>query len=201
MTANKEKKRTFDWDRVFGSIASGTFGAQLVSLLVLLAATIVFLLMLSGLWGIAIANFDIFIFFVLLGFGFSFLLFIWLLGFFLRFHRRVRKFIIGGGVGGIEADDPASKTILALLAIAVLFVLVAGFYGYYLFWKYILSPWGIAFLASFGLTGVFFYELGLFIVFIALGIIIIAIIMQILTAAINRYAGRLVASINGTTAS
>ncbi len=144
----ENEKKPFDWDRVFGAIASGTFGLQLISLLILLAASIVFLLMFLGIWGIAIANFDIFIFFVLLGFGFSFLVFIWLLGFFLRFHRRVRKFLVGGGVGDVEADDPASKTILTLFAIAVLFVLVAGIYGYYLLWKYLLAPWGTAFLTS-----------------------------------------------------
>ncbi|MFW9830952.1 MAG: hypothetical protein ACFFD8_04190 [Candidatus Thorarchaeota archaeon] len=197
MPADNEKK-TFDWDRVFGAIASGTFGAQLVALLVLLAAAIVFLLMLTGIWGIGIANFDIFIFFILLGFGCSFLVFIWALGFFLRFHRRVRRFLVGGGVGDVEADDPSTKTILALFAISVLFVLVAGIYGFYLLWKYFLVDLGATFLAYFGLTGVFFYEFGLFIVFLAVGVIFIALLMQLLTAAINRYAGRLVEGVSET---
>lgn len=195
MTTKKEKK-PFDWDRVFGAIASGTFGAQLVSLLVLLAATIVFLLMLTGIWGIGIANFDIFIFFILLGFGCSFLVFIWALGFFLRFHRRVRRFLVGGGIGDVEADDPATRTILTLFAISVLFVLVAGIYGFYLLWKYFLADFGAMFLAYFGLTGVFFYEFGLFIVFMAISIIFVALLMQLLTAAINRYARRLVEGVS-----
>ncbi|MDO8125069.1 MAG: hypothetical protein Q6364_11905 [Candidatus Hermodarchaeota archaeon] len=196
MTTTKEEKRSFDWDRVFGGIGSITFGLQLLSFLILLGAGIVFLLMLSGIWGYLVANEDIFIFVLLLAGGFAFLVFVWLLGIFLRFHRGVRKFIVGQGVGDIDADDSATKTILALFAISVLFVLVAGIYGYYLFWKYILDSWGVAWLASMGLTGVFFYEIGLLTVWIALGVIIITFIMQILTLAINRYAGRLVASVD-----
>lgn len=195
MVTHNSNKRSFDWDRVFGAIASGTFGAQLVSLLILLAAMIVFLLMFTGLWGLGIANLDIFILFVLLGVGFSFLVFIWLLGFFLRFHRRVQRFIVSGGVGDVEADDPATKTILTLFAVAVLLVLCAGIYGYYLFWKHFLVYWGAAFLATFGVTGIFFYEFGILLVFIAFGVIVVCFLVQLLTAAINRYAGRLVVGV------
>jgi len=199
MTPDNEEKRSINWDRAFGGIASVTFGLQLLSFLVLLGAGIIFLLMLSGIWGILVATEDIFIFVLLLGGGFAFLLFVWLLGLFLRFHRKVRRFILGAGVGHIDADDSATKTVLTLFAISTLFVLVAGIYGYYLFWKYILNPWGTAWLTSMGLTGILFYEIGLLIVFIALGVIIITLVMQILTLAINRYTSRLVASIDEMT--
>ncbi len=191
-----EKKGSFNWDRVFGGIASVTFALQLISLLILFVAGVVFLLMLSGIWGILVANEDIFIFVLLLGGGFAFLVFVWLIGVFLRFHRRVRRFLVGTGVGDIDADDSASKTILTLFGIAILFVLVAGIYGYYLLWKYILNFWGIAWLTSLGVTGIFFYEFGLFIVWIAIGILIITFVMQILTAAINRYARGLVGAVD-----
>jgi hypothetical protein len=196
LSGNPERKGSFNWDRVFGGIASVTFALQLISLLILFVAGVVFLLMLSGIWGILIANEDIFIFVLLLGGGFAFLVFVWLIGVFLRFHRRVRRFLVGSGVGDIDADDPASKTILTLFGIAILFVLVAGIYGYYLLWKYILNLWGIAWLTSLGVTGIFFYEFGLFIVWIAIGVLIITFIMQILTAAINRYARRLIKSVD-----
>jgi hypothetical protein len=192
MTGNKDK---FDWDRVFGGIASATFGVQLISILILFGAGVVFVLMLTGIWGVVVAIQDIFILVVLLGSGFTFLLFIWLLGLFLRFHRRVRRFILGKGVGDVDADNPASKTILSLFAGAVVLVLIAGIYGYYLLWKYILSPWGNDFLVSLGVNGILFYELGILIVFLAIGAIVITFIMQILTAWINRYAGRLVAGV------
>ncbi|MFX1491815.1 MAG: hypothetical protein ACFFBU_06110 [Promethearchaeota archaeon] len=196
MDESLEKKGSFNWDRVFGGIASVTFALQLISLLILFVAGVVFLLMLSGIWGILVANEDIFIFVLLLGGGFAFLVFVWLIGVFLRFHRRVRRFLVGTGVGDIDADDSASKTILTLFGIAILFVLVAGIYGYYLLWKYILNFWGIAWLTSLGVTGIFFYEFGLFIVWIAIGILIITFVMQILTAAINRYARGLVGAVD-----
>lgn len=196
MTPSNEEKRSINWDRIFGGIASVTFGLQLLAFLVVLGAGIVFVLMLSGIWGMLVANEDVFIFVLLLGGGFAFLLFVWLLGIFLRFHRGVRRFIVGQGVGHIDADDSATKTVLTLFAISTLFVLVAGIYGYYLLWKYILQPWGTAWLASMGLTGILFYEIGLLIVFIALGVIIITLIMQALTLLINRYTGHLVTSID-----
>ncbi|MFW9985640.1 MAG: hypothetical protein ACFFDJ_03655 [Candidatus Odinarchaeota archaeon] len=196
MDESLEKKGSFNWDRVFSGIASVTFALQLISLLILFVAGVVFLLMLSGIWGILVANEDIFIFVLLLGGGFAFLVFVWLIGVFLRFHRRVRRFLVGTGVGDIDADDSASKTILTLFGIAILFVLVAGIYGYYLLWKYILNFWGIAWLTSLGVTGIFFYEFGLFIVWIAIGILIITFVMQILTAAINRYARGLVGAVD-----
>jgi len=74
-------------------------------------------------------------------------------------------------------------------------LIIAGIYGYYLLWKYILSPWGNDFLVSLGVNGILFYELGILIVFLAIGAIVITFIMQILTAWINRYAGRLVAGV------
>ena len=195
MTGNNNK---FDWDRVFGGIASVTFAVQLIAILILFGAGIVFVLMLTGVWGVIMSIQDLFILIVLLGSGFAFLLFIWLLGLFLRFHRRVRGFILGKGVGGVDADDSASKTILTLFAVAVLFVLVAGIYGYYILWKYILQPWGYDFLLSLGVSGILFYELGMLIVFAAIGAIFITFVMQILTAWINRYAGRLVAGVKNT---
>jgi len=182
-------------DRVFGAIASGTFALQLISLLVLLAAGVVFLLITSGIWGAAATNIDLLIFFLLLGGGISFLIFIWLLGFFLRFHQRVRRFIIGGGVGRVESGTPTATTILILFGGAILFIFCAGIYGYYLIWKNLLRPWGDAFLASYGMSGNLFYELGLTAVYVALGIIIICLIAQLLSAAINRYAGRLITSL------
>ncbi len=199
MSPDSHEKRVINWDRIFGGIGSVTFALQLLSFIVLLGAGVVFLLMLTGIWQILVANDDIFIFVLLLGGGFVFLLFVWLLGVFLRFHRRVRKFIVGPGVGHIDADDSATKTVLTLFAISTLFVLVAGIYGYYLLWKYFLQPWGTAWLATMGLTGTLLYEIGLFVVFIALGVIIITLIMQMLTLAINRYTGRLVASIDEIT--
>ena len=194
MSTKPEEQRSINWDRIFGGIASVTFGLQLISFIILLGAGIIFLLMLSGIWGILVANDDIFIFVLLLAGGFTFLLFVWLLGIFLRFHRGVRKAIVGRGVGHIDADDSATKTVLTMFAISTLFVLVAGIYGYYLLWKYLLQPWGSSWLTSLGLTGILFYEIGLLIVFIALGVIIITLITQLLSLAINRYTGRLVAS-------
>lgn len=195
MSQSKVKKPGVNWDRVFGSIASATFGVQLVSLLVLLTEILVFLLILSGIWGIAINNLDILIFFLLLGGGAAFLVFIWLLGAVLRLNRRIRQAIIGRGLGKLEAGNPATKSILALFAVATLFVLCAGVYGYYLVWKYFLTSWGQAFLASFGLFGQPLYDWAMIIAYIAFGAVVVCLVVQVLSVIVNRAAGRLVASV------
>jgi hypothetical protein len=184
-----------NWDRVFGGIASATFGVQLVSLLVLLAETLVFLLIISGIWGLAINNLDILIFFLLLGGGATFLVFIWLLGAVLRLNGRIRQAIIGRGLGNLAADNSATKSILALFAVATLFVLCAGVYGYYLLWKYFLNSWGQAFLTTFGLFGQPLYEWGMIIAYIAFGALVVCIVVQVLSVMVNRAAGRLVGSV------
>jgi len=195
VSERKVKKSKVNWDHVFGAIASATFGTQLVSLLVLLAETLVLLLIISGIWGIAINNPDILIFLLLLGGGVTFLVFIWLLGAFLRLNGRIRRAITGGGVGDIEADSPATRSILALFAGAALFVLCAGLYGYYLLWKYFLNLWGQTLLTSFGLIGQPLYEWGMIIVYIAIGAIIVCFVMQVLSVVVNRAAGRVVTNI------
>jgi len=195
VSERKVKKSKVNWDHVFGAIASATFGTQLVSLLVLLAETLVFLLIISGIWGLAINNPDILIFLLLLGGGVTFLVSIWLLGAFLRLNGRIHRVIIGRGVGDIEADSPATRSILALFAGAALFVLCAGVYGYYLLWKYFLNSWGQTLLTSFGLIAQPLYEWGMIIVYIALGAVIVCFLIQVLSVIINRAAGRLVASV------
>ena len=51
---------------------------------------------------------------------------------------------------------------------------------------------GVAFLYTYSLTGDLFFEWGLIAAFVALGAIITCLILQILSAAINRYTSKLV---------
>lgn len=194
MNENKAKSK-LDWDRVFGTLASASFGTQLVSMLVLLAEALVFLLTISGIWGVALSNVDILIFLVLLGGGVVFLVFIWFLGPILRLNTRIRRIIIGRGVGNIAADSAATRTILALFAGATLFVLCAGVYGYYVLWKYVLNGWGQALLGTFGLLGQPLYELGMLVAYFALGAIAVCFILQLLSVIVNSVADDLVAGV------
>ncbi len=192
MGDGKTSKQMVNWDRIFGGIASATFALQLVSVMILIAAGIVFLMMITGLFTFFMTNVDFLILLVLIVGGISFLIFIGLLGFFLNTHIRIRKFLIGRGVGDIDADSRATKTILGMFAVSIIFVLSAGVYGFYLIWKYFLDPWGAGFLASYGLVGNFIYEWGMLIVFLSVGVIFVCIIMQLLTAVVNRITYRLV---------
>ncbi|MFX1562456.1 MAG: hypothetical protein ACFFDP_04030 [Promethearchaeota archaeon] len=194
MSGSKASKRTVNWDRIFGGIASATFALQLISIMILVAAGIVFVMMISGLFYFFMTNIDFLILLLLIVAGLSFLIFIVLLGFFLNTHIRIRGFLIGRGVGDVDADSSATKTILGMFAISIIFVLSAGVYSFYMIWKYFLDPWGVNFLTSYGLVGNFIYEWGILIVFLAVGVIYVCIIMQLLTAVVNRVTDRLVKS-------
>lgn len=194
MSGGKTSKRTVNWDRIFGGIASATFALQLISLMILVAAGLVFMLMITGLFTVIMTNIDFLILLVLIVGGISFLIFIGLLGFFLNTHGRIRRFLVGRGVGHVDADSRATKTILGLFGVSIILVLSAGVYSFYLMWKYFLDPWGSNFLSSYGLVGNFIYEYGILIVFLAVGVIFVCIIMQLLTAVVNRATDRLVKS-------
>ncbi len=181
--------------RIFSGIASGTFAIQLISLLVLLGESILYIMIITGLYDLLFLNTDLLILALLFGGGLMFLIFIAFLGFFLRLHKSVRNFIIGKDHEQIETSTPATKTILLLFGGAVAFGLCAGIYAYYLFWKYWLNPMGTAFLATYSLTGDLLFEWGILAAYFALGAIITCFILQILSAAINRYTSRLVKSI------
>jgi hypothetical protein len=189
------EKDTFNMKSVFTAIASGTFAIQLISLLIVLGEGVMYLLMITGLYDLLLPNTDLLILALLLGGGVTFLVFIAFLGFFLRSHKSVRNFIIGKESERIETSTPATKTILLLFGGAVLFTLLFGVYAYYLFWKYWLNPMGQSFLLTYGLTGDLLFEWGLVTAYFALGAIITCLILQILSAAINRYTSRLVKSI------
>jgi len=194
MSGSKTSKRTVNWDRIFGGIASATFALQLISIMILVAAGIVFVMMISGLFYFFMTNIDFLILLLLIVGGLSFLIFVVLLGFFLKTHIRIRSFLVGRGVGNVDADSPATKTILGLFAGSIIFVLLAGVFSFYMIWKYFLDPWGVNFLTSYGLVGNFIYEWGILIVFLAVGVIYVCIIMQLLTTLINRVTDRLVKS-------
>jgi len=186
------EKDSFNMKSIFSGIASGTFAIQLVSLLVLLGEGLMYVLILTGIYDLLLPNIDLLILALLFGGGITFLVFIAFLGFFLRSHKSVRGFIIGKEHEQIQTSTPATKTILLLFGGAVCFGLCAGIYAYYLFWKYWLNPMGNAFLVTYFLTGELLFEWGLIAAYLALGAINTCLILQILSAAINRYTSKLV---------
>jgi hypothetical protein len=191
-----------NFDRVFGGIASVTFAVQLISVLIIGFAGAMYLFIWTGILDPLLANTDLLILVLLITAGVAFIIFIGLLGFFLRSHVRVRRFIVGGGVGPIEVDTGSTKTILLLFGGAVFFILLAGIYAYYLFWKYLLNPWGTGFINTYIVANpnlspnLFIWQIGLYVVYIAIGAVVICLLLQILSAAINRYTRRLVEAVD-----
>jgi hypothetical protein len=125
-------------DRLFAGATTGTFIIQLLTLLVLIGACVGYLLVLTGIWNLMSGNPDIVIFLILIGGAIAFAIFIAFFGFFIRFHRRVKGFVLGEGIGKVTTGSRDGQVILSLFAFSVVFFALAGIYAIYLLWKYFL---------------------------------------------------------------
>ncbi len=138
--SSAELKGRVNLDRLFSGATTGTFIIQLLTLLVLIAALVGYLLVLTGIWDLIRYNQDIIVFLMLIGGAAAFAIFMAFFGFFIRFHGRVKRFVLGDGIGRVTTGSRDGQIILMLFAFSVVFFVLAGIYAIYLLWKYLL-PW------------------------------------------------------------
>ncbi len=133
-----DSKRGWNLDRLFSGATTGTFIIQLLSTLFLIGALVGYLLVLTGIWDLIRNYQDIVVFLILIGGAIAFAVFMFFFGFFIRFHGRVKRFVLGDGIGRVAAGSRDGQIILMLFAFSVVFFALAGIYAIYLMWKYIL---------------------------------------------------------------
>lgn len=136
--SSSEQKSRINMDRLFAGATTGTFIIQLLTLLVLIAAFVGYLLVITGIWDLISGNTDIVIFLMLIGGAIAFAIFIAFFGFFIRFHSRVKGFVLGEGIGKVTTGSRDGQVILTLFSFSVVFFSLAGLYAIYLIWKYFL---------------------------------------------------------------
>jgi hypothetical protein len=165
--------------RVFEFAVSVTFGAELVSILVIIGSLVSFFIARSGL--LEVISFDIQLFLLLIATGIGFLILIVFAGLFIRMNEGLKTRILSARMLKLVRVTSEAKAFLALFGLALIFLCFAGVYGYYLLWRYVLVYYVGEYLS---LTTLFF----------ALGIILVQILAQLIIALVSRFVSRTVKS-------
>ena len=176
--SGSQGKDTFNVDRLFSVMTTATLVIELLACIMLIAAGVGYLLVLTGYYDIITANIDLTVLVFLVGGGITFFVLIGFLGFFLRVQGGVKRFVLGDGIGRIVTASREGTTILVLYAGSIIFFFIASGYGFYLLWKYYIK--------------IIFQAESLFMPFIiaAIGLIITCFVAQLISAGVSRYAAR-----------
>jgi hypothetical protein len=184
--SSPETKRVLNLTRLFAGAATATFIIQLLTLLVLIGALVGYGLVLTGIWDLIKYNQDIIIFLILIGGAIAFAIFMLFFGFFIRSHSRVKRFVLGKGIGDIVGGD--GQIILMLFAFSVVFFSLAGIYAIYLLWKYFL-PW------LYSITSSIYPN----IILLSIAVLIVTGLIQLATRMVSLYAQNIVERITAET--
>ncbi|MFW9831595.1 MAG: hypothetical protein ACFFD8_07460 [Candidatus Thorarchaeota archaeon] len=182
---SSEPTSKINLDRLFSNATTATFVIQLLTLLVLIAAIVGYLLVLTGIWSLIQYNQDILVFLLLIGGAIAFIIFMAFFGAFIRFHRRVKHFVLGEGVGRITYESRDGQIIISLFAFSVIFFGLAGLYAIYLLWKYFLP-------SLYALTNSIYPN----IIVLTLAILLVTLMIQLASRAVSHYAQNIVARIS-----
>lgn len=172
-------------DRLFSGATTATFVIQLLTLLILIGAVVGYILVITGIWDFIKFYQDIVVFLLLIGGAAAFVIFMAFFGAFIRFHGRVRRFVIGEGIGRVAYESRDGQFILTLFAFSIIFFALAGIYAIYLLWKYIL-PW------LYSLTTSIYPN----IIVLAIAVIFVTFMIQLASRAVSHYAQNIVARIS-----
>ncbi len=180
MAEPHEEIDTLDIGGLFRGTATITFVAEIVSAIMILGSGAAYILSRGTLS--QDLNTDIAVFLVLIGAMITLFIFIGAIGFFVRFNRRIQGAVIGRGIGSVDLAGKGVKTVLTLYGLAVGLILIMGIYGYWLVWRYYLSPIAASSLSFFMLS-------------ISLGIFVVAFLIQIVIVALGRTATKVVKAV------
>lgn len=176
-----ESKRGLNLDRLFAGATTGTFIIQLLTLLVLIAAAVGYFLVLTGIWDLIKDSQDIVVFLILIGGAIAFAVFMLFYGFFLRFHGRMKRFVLGKGIGEVTTGSRDWQVVLTLFAFSVVFFALAGIYAIYLIWKYFLP-------VLYLVTGSIYPN----IILLCLAVLVITGLIQLASRMVSRYAQNII---------
>jgi hypothetical protein len=185
--SESREKRHINLDRVFAGATTATFIIQLLAILVLIGSSVGYLFVLSGIWNfIKTSPFgqDILVLLLLIGGAVAFAILMKFFGFFIQSHLRVKRFVLGEGIGQVSRGSRDGRFILSMFAVAIIFFTLAGLYTIYLLWKYLLLDLWIA-------TDSIYPSL----IILAIAILVITFLNQLASRMVSRYATRTITRI------
>jgi hypothetical protein len=167
----------FDIGSLFRSSATITFVVQILSVIVMLGSLAAFYV------GRIIPeiSIDIQVLLLLVGCILTLIVFLAATSIFIRFSRRISDAVAGPGLQKVRMDTPKVKAVIYVYAILVALMGITGFYVWYLLDKNLVYPL-IAPYASISLR----------ILTWALGAFFIAVLIQVIIAAVGRNATKMI---------
>jgi hypothetical protein len=169
---------------LFRGTATVALVALLVSIITMLGSFVAFIISRPG--GL-IENLeaDVAIFLILVGAMFTLLFFLAAIGFFVRFNRRLGRFILTDELGSVNINRPGVRTVIIIYGLAIGLILIMGMWGYWLVYKYALADilsttQSISFLAFLVSTGIFILAFLVLIVLASLGRTVTTMIKKVL---------------------
>ena len=161
-----------------------TFILEIVSIILMIGSIVAWILNMSGVIGSLSLELQIFL--LLLGAGVTFIIFMFFIGIFIRFHDRIQSYVVGAGEIKLDVDRKETRIILSLYGASITFFFIALVYGYFLTWKYYLAS-------------IIGGSLSLTVFFMALGLLLISFVLQLVIMSIAKYANHVVRLILETT--
>jgi hypothetical protein len=174
-TIDRIEDYLFDIGSLFRSSATVTFVVEIMAVIVMLASLAGFYSqdLLPGL------SQDLQILLFLVGAIAIIIVFLGAISVFIRFSRRISNAVIGPGIEKVSLNAPRVKTVVILYGVLVALMGITGIYIWYLIQKNILD----AIVAGDLFLQIFSYALGAF---------VIALLVQIIIAAIGRSATKVI---------
>ncbi len=178
--AGKKSSEELDVGSLFRGTATVTFVAEIVSAIMLLGSTVAYFLR-DQPWIQSIEP-DVAIFLLLMAGMITLFFFLGAISFFVRFNRRITGAVISSDIGTVDLSKPRVKGVVTIYGLGVGLILIMGVYGYYLIYKYYFAAQAATSLSFFGMT-------------LSLGIFIVALLVQIVVAAIGRTAASMIRTV------
>ncbi|MFW9908493.1 MAG: hypothetical protein ACFFEF_07950 [Candidatus Thorarchaeota archaeon] len=171
---------TIDIGGLFRGSATITFVAEIIAAMMILASTVAYVL--SRGTFLEELTIDVAVFLLMIGSIITLFIFLGAIGFFVRFNRRVQAAVIGKGVGSVDLSGARVKTVVAIYGLAIGIILIMGMYGFWLVWRYYLSPLAATSLSFFMLS-------------VSLGVFVLAFLIQLVLVALGRTATSVVEAV------
>ncbi|NWF95905.1 MAG: hypothetical protein HXY34_07150 [Candidatus Thorarchaeota archaeon] len=166
-----------DVGSLFRGTATVTFVVEVITAIMMLGSLVAYMVSRSGV--VQIIDMDLAVILLLVGAIVTMFFFLATIGFFVRVNRRISRAVIWEGVRSLDLRKPRVKTVVLIYCFAVGLILVIGMWSYYLLWKNVLAPVAATSLSWFGFS-------------ISLGGFVLALLVQLVVAAVGRTASSVI---------
>lgn len=177
---SKKDSEEMDVGGLFRGTATVTFITEIVAFIMLLGSSIAYVLRGQG-W-IQSLEPDVAVLLLMVGAIITLFFFLGTIGFFIRFNRRVTRFVISDDIGSVDLSKGRVRTVVLIYVLAVGMILIVGIYSYYLLYKYYFFQQAAESLSFFGIT-------------VSIGIFVVAFLVQIVVIVLGRTATKIIRAV------